>query len=90
MIALFIETTPVCIVDMKLAYVNNEFDKVRKIAHRIKPSIDNLEIASLKNEIREIELNAETYQNSEQLERLILKVEQVLNEVFSNLKPIEK
>jgi CheY-like chemotaxis protein/anti-sigma regulatory factor (Ser/Thr protein kinase) len=90
MIALFIETTPVCIVDMKLAFVNNEFDKVRKIAHRIKPSIDNLEIASLKNEIREIELNAETYQNSEQLERLILKVEQVLNEVFSNLKPIEK
>ncbi len=90
MIALFIETTPVCIVDMKLAYVNNEFDKVRKIAHRIKPSIDNLEIVSLKNEIREIELNAETYQKSEQLERLILKVELVLNEVFSNLKTIEK
>jgi CheY-like chemotaxis protein/HPt (histidine-containing phosphotransfer) domain-containing protein len=86
MIELFIETTPVSIIDMKTAYSNKDFDKVKKIAHRIKPAIDNLEISGIKNEIREIEMNAETYQTSEQLEILILKVEQVINEVLINLK----
>lgn len=90
MIALFIETSSTSIVDMKQAYLNNDFEKISKIAHRIKPSIENLEISSLKNEIKEIEMNAENYQKSEQLEHLILKVEQVLNEVTSNLKPIDK
>lgn len=90
MIALFIETAAATIIELKQAYQNNEFEKIRKIAHRIKPSIENLEISSLKNEIIDIEMNAETYQKSEQLEHLILKVEQVLNEVISKLKPIEK
>jgi PAS domain S-box-containing protein len=86
MIELFIETTPVSIIDMKTAYSNKDFDKVKKIAHRIKPAIDNLEISGIKNDVREIEMNAETYQTSEQLEILISKVEQVINEVVTNLK----
>jgi PAS domain S-box-containing protein len=86
MMGLFIESTPTSIMDMKTAYANSDFEKVRKIAHRIKPSVDNLEISSIKNEIKEIEMNAESYKSSEQLENLILKVEKVMNEVVSNLK----
>jgi CheY-like chemotaxis protein len=86
MIELFIETTPVSIIDMKTAYSNKDFDKLKKIAHRIKPAIDNLEISGIKNEVREIEMNAETYQTSEKLEILISKVEQVIDEVVTNLK----
>jgi PAS domain S-box-containing protein len=86
MMGLFIESTPTSILDMKTAYSNSDFEKVRKIAHRIKPSVDNLEISSIKNEIREIEMNAESYKTSEQLENLILKVEKVMNEVVSNLR----
>jgi PAS domain S-box-containing protein len=88
MIALFIESTPVSVIEMRNAYTNNEFEKVRKIAHRIKPSIDNLEITSLKIDIREIELNAETFQKSAQLDDLILKVEKTMNEVVFNLRQI--
>jgi CheY-like chemotaxis protein len=89
LIALFIENTPVSVLDMKMAYANNDFEKVKKIAHRIKPSIDNLEILSIKNEVREIELNAESYKTSEQLGNLILKVEQVMNEVVASLNSID-
>jgi HPt (histidine-containing phosphotransfer) domain-containing protein len=59
---------------------------VRKIAHKIKPSIDNLDINNIKNEVREIEMNAESYKSSEQLENLILKVENVMNVVVAQLK----
>jgi PAS domain S-box-containing protein len=88
MCALFIDSTPVSILDMKTAYSQNDFEKIKKIAHRIKPSIDNLEISSIKNEIREIEMYAETYQTSEKLENLILKVEKVMTEVVANLNLI--
>jgi CheY-like chemotaxis protein/HPt (histidine-containing phosphotransfer) domain-containing protein len=88
MCALFIESTPISVLEMKTAYSQNDFDKVRKIAHRIKPSIDNLDILSIKNEIREIEMNAETYKKSEQLEALILKVEKVMSDVVANLNMI--
>ncbi|MEI6696911.1 MAG: PAS domain S-box protein [Bacteroidota bacterium] len=86
MIDLFINITPVSIIDMKNAYAENDFEKLRKLAHRIKPSVDNLEISSIKEDIREIELNAENYKTSEQLESLILKVEKVMTEVVSDLR----
>ena len=86
MIALFIAGTPISIQEMKDAYKNQDFDKVRKIAHKIKPSIDNLDINNIKNEVREIEMNAESYKSSEQLENLILKVENVMNVVVAQLK----
>ncbi len=42
-------------------------------------------IQSLKNEIRDIEKNAEAYQTSEQLESLISTVEKVIMEVVNKL-----
>ena len=43
-------------------------------------------IVSLKKEIRDIEKNAEVYQSSKQLEKLIYKLDIVLNEVVNALK----
>ncbi len=71
--------------EFKEGYNDNDFDKIRKVAHRMKPSIDNMGIVSLKNEMREIEKCAVEYGKSEQLEVLLAKVESVLLQVMSEL-----
>ena len=86
MIQLFLDQTPVAIENMKLAYQAEEFSEVKAIAHRIKPSIDTLGIRSVKNDIKDIEKNAEHYKTSIQLESLILKLDQVLNQVYKELE----
>jgi hypothetical protein len=43
-------------------------------------------MSTLKEEIREIEKNAEIYGTSEQMERLIAKLDGVIKEVIKDLK----
>lgn len=86
MIQLFIDQTPPSVAAMEAAYRANDFEAVSKIAHRIKPSIDNMGILSLKSDIREIELQAVEYQQSESLFKLIDHVKSVIGMVVENLK----
>jgi PAS domain S-box-containing protein len=86
MIQLFMDQTPPSVAAMEAAYQANDFESVSKIAHRIKPSIDNMGIVSLKNDIREIELQAVEYQQSERLFKLIDHVKKVIEMVVDNLK----
>lgn len=89
MITLFITQAPSSVSEIKEAYAENDFERVKKIAHRLKPSIDNLGIISLKHEIRSIEKNAETLKTSKELEQLISNLETVINEVVITLKKVQ-
>jgi len=86
MIQLFIIQTPKSVSELKAAYDIGDFSKVKAIAHRIKPSIDTLGIDVLKNEIREIEKNADKYKSSERLNGLISKIAKVIEKVITDLK----
>lgn len=86
MIQLFIDQTPPSVAAMEAAYRANDFEAVSKIAHRIKPSIDNMGIISLKSDIREIELQAVEFQQSERLIQLIDHVKRVIGIVVESLK----
>lgn len=55
MITLFLDIAPKTVSEINEALANNEVEKVNKLAHRLKPSIDNLSIFSLKELIRKIE-----------------------------------
>jgi signal transduction histidine kinase/CheY-like chemotaxis protein/HPt (histidine-containing phosphotransfer) domain-containing protein len=85
MLRLFIEHTPLSIKNLTESYSKKDFEAVRKVAHSLKTAIDNMGIQSLKNEIREIEHSAETYQTSRRLEFLITKVETVITKVVYDL-----
>ncbi|MBC7654204.1 MAG: PAS domain S-box protein [Oligoflexus sp.] len=85
MISLFIDQTPKSVQEIKSAYQNQDFDTVRKIAHRMKPSLLNLGIKSLGNVITDIEHHSKDDQTSKKLEGLIDKVESVLEEVVIGL-----
>ena len=58
MISLFAQQVPQSVQEMKEALDKKEFEKVRAIAHKIKPAIDNMGISSLHKTIRDIERNA--------------------------------
>lgn len=89
MILLFITQIPASLEEMKSAYREDNFSKVKRIAHRLIPSMDNMGIESLKNEIREIEDFAESYKNSEKLFGLISHLERTIMKVVTDLKANE-
>ncbi|KAB7727588.1 PAS domain S-box protein [Rudanella paleaurantiibacter] len=90
MIDLFIQHVPASVAEIKEAYANRDFERVAKTAHRIKPSIDNLGVASLKEPIREIEKKATVYQTSAQLETLLTRLDKIVNRVVIQLQALQQ
>ncbi|MBS1510963.1 MAG: PAS domain S-box protein [Bacteroidetes bacterium] len=88
MVKLFIEQMPVALEEIKAAYLEKNFEAIKKIAHRIKPSIDNMGISTLKTEIREIESMATESNHNGRLVQLIQLLESTLTKVLEELKKI--
>ncbi len=59
MIQLFVKDTPPQLDDMKQAVEDGNWNEARKIAHRIKPSIDYLAVRALQDEVRSIETGSD-------------------------------
>ena len=86
MILVFTEQVPLAVNQLKIAYNNHSFSEMYAIAHRIKPDIDNLNITSLKDNIREIEVFAEQKKNGPLLKNLIVNLDTTLQQVVRELK----
>ncbi len=86
MIRLFIDIIPDSVLKMRNAFEEKDFDTLHAIAHRIKPSINNLGIDEIKVEIKQIEHLAAEDPRSNQLPLLLEKTETVLSEVIKQLK----
>ena len=86
MVDLFIGLGPASVHEIKEAYAAGDFEKMQKVAHRMKPSLDNMGITSLHDDIWDIEKNAAIYQNSDQLENLLNKMDTVVTSVVNELK----
>jgi signal transduction histidine kinase/CheY-like chemotaxis protein len=89
MINVFLESTPPAIEQIQEAFDKGDFKTVSATAHRIKSSINNMGIGSIKDEIREIEKLALEEPSSPDLAHCINKVENILSEVFTRLKKEE-
>ncbi|MBI1343594.1 MAG: hypothetical protein GC171_11725 [Terrimonas sp.] len=88
MISLFAEQAPRTTAEIKEAYQQGEWEKLKALAHRLKPSIDNMGILSLKQEVRQIESLAARGTDAEELPALIDKMEKVIGQVVQTLKPV--
>lgn len=86
MLRVFVEQTPLAVSEIKLARDKHDFNTIYAVAHRIKPDIDNLNIISLKEEIRKIEVCAMQKQNGAVLQALILNLDQTITQVVRDLK----
>lgn len=86
MIKLFLEQIPDSLNQLNEAYKKNDLEKVRSIAHQIKPTIDALNIHQLRGEIRLLEKYAEEGTRIEELTVLMEKMNQVMQLVIAEIK----
>ncbi len=85
MVNIFCEQTPILLADMLDAMRSSNLEKIGNIAHKIKPSIDNLDIHRLKQVIRDIERTAKEG-NHTALHPLVAEVEITLVNVIQQLR----
>jgi len=55
MLEVFLNASNQAIIQFSVDYENNNIEGIRKLAHKLKPSIDNMGIVSLKDKIRMLE-----------------------------------
>lgn len=85
MVDLFISQSSISIQEMKLAFQEQDFDKMKKIAHRMKPAIFNMGI-KLDKEIEVIEEFSKNSQTAEKLQNVLYKVENTIDQVIKQLQ----
>ncbi|MFC5624353.1 PAS domain S-box protein [Algoriphagus winogradskyi] len=70
------------------AFEREDFDQVRKLAHKIKPSIKMLNIHEIIDEVVEVELEVMSQKRSERMVYLMGHIDQVLKWVAKDMKSI--
>ncbi|NID09890.1 PAS domain S-box protein [Fibrivirga algicola] len=86
MTSLFVDYGPTSVQEIDAAYALGDYETVRRVAHRIKPSIDNLGIKVLKDDIRTIEKEAGISLSADQLDSLLAKLKDVVTKVATDLQ----
>jgi PAS domain S-box-containing protein len=86
MIALFCRQMPDMLDEMNAAAANQQWEEVSKLAHKMKPSIDNLQILSLHDTIRNIEKLGKEKNGHPMLNHWLQQTNQVIGNVITALK----
>ena len=86
MVTLFSRQAPSDVHEIEMAFEKKDYHTVRAVAHRMKPSIDNMGIVSLHGLIREIELYNETETMASQLDTKICFLKETISQVAALLQ----
>jgi HPt (histidine-containing phosphotransfer) domain-containing protein len=86
MVRVFNKESVAAVQQIKEAYSNNDIEKVKMIAHRLKPSIQNMGIHSLTENILQLESFDIKTTSKKILLSLINKLNEVLNKVVIQLE----
>jgi CheY-like chemotaxis protein len=86
MVALFIETVPQNMLDLKAALQAENWEQVGKTAHKLKSTIDSMGIKSIRQEIRTVEANAKQMESLTELPALVDMIDKVIEECISQLQ----
>lgn len=85
MIQIFRESVDATVPEIGRSFQQGEYDEVRKLVHKIKPSVKMLEIHGIADEISTIEHEVLTEQNSPYMARLVERLMEVLIQVRNQL-----
>ncbi|HXB09143.1 MAG TPA: PAS domain S-box protein [Puia sp.] len=86
MVALFIETVPQNMQDLKDALEQENWEQVGKTAHKLKSTIDSMGIKSIRQEIRTVEANARQKESLEAVPALVETIDNVIRECIGQLQ----
>lgn len=83
---IFMKVTPSDCAEMIKATNENDWEKVSKYAHKIKSTVDSMNIVSLKTDIRTLEFDAKNKINTPNLIKLAIRIEKVIKDVSNAVK----
>jgi len=86
MVQIFIETVPQGVRDLQEAFEKQEWQRLGKVAHKLKSTVDSMGITALKDDIRVIESNSKHETETASLGPFVKKVTDVINECIEQLK----
>jgi PAS domain S-box-containing protein len=86
MVALFIETVPQNVSDLKKALLDDNWEQVAKLAHKLKSTIDSMGIKSLRQEVRTVEANAKAKEALEEIPHLVATIDATIKECIGQLQ----
>ena len=86
MVALFIETVPQNMQDLKNALQAENWEQVGKTAHKLKSTIDSMGIKSIRQEIRSVESNAKQMESLTEIPALVATIDNVIKECIGQLQ----
>ncbi|WP_200977562.1 PAS domain S-box protein [Echinicola sp. 20G] len=86
MIDLFKTLSMTSINEIKEAFDKDDIEQVKKIAHRMKPSVSSMGIVAIQQEIKNLEEGKLTH---EDMKSSILKIDKIILEVNEDLKNIQ-
>ncbi|MEP6748429.1 MAG: ATP-binding protein [Bacteroidota bacterium] len=86
MVQLFIDTVPPGLADLNEALTDKQWQRMGKIAHKLKSTIDSMGISSLRDEIRFIENSGKYEKDTDSVPPVIDKVTSVISECIAQLK----
>lgn len=86
LVEIFIDTIPANSEEMITAIENEEWEVAGKLAHKLKSTIDTMQIVSIKEDIRFIELNGKNKTNTHEIAVVANKVNAVILETTAQLK----
>ena len=86
MVDMFCEQTPKLVDEMLSAFKTNDLEHMGSIAHKMKPSIDNLNISSLKQVIRDIEAAGHEKIEQNTLSAYLKATDSVIKKVVTMMK----
>jgi two-component system, sensor histidine kinase len=85
MIGLFLDQVTKSVDNIEQAYKSGDLLTVKSLAHRIKPTISNMEIHSLEEVIRELEQMPEDQSTQIRIEKLVKIIKEVADQLQENL-----
>ncbi len=88
MISIFTRENKKALEDMLHAFNTGNIETINSIAHKIKPSIDNMGIVSLKDDVLKLEKFQASQNSNDDLKKSVDKLNTVLNIVFDQLNQL--
>ena len=86
MVNLFVADTPLALEGIEKGIKNNDFERVRALIHRIKPSLKILCIDSIEKEVKDIEKYCQENKNLEKVPPLFEYVKKTCEKVILAMK----
>jgi CheY-like chemotaxis protein len=85
MISLFIEQAETTLMQIDTALLGENYSEISRLAHKIKPSIDNMGIISLKEKIRQLENDTKNSPDFNVINELVNEVSEILKNSIHQL-----